>query len=345
MRNKSLLIFSIFSLTVLCASFRATFAKAPDTPKILFTSQRDGNSEIYIMNADGSGQTNLTRHRAADFNPVWSPTGEQILFVSNRNKTEDLYLMDADGRNVQQLFLKTLRRQHPTWSPDGRKIAYYRVDVLQGEIAVYVASINGEREEYVANGMDPMWAPGTSDIVFVSSDVLIPLNDRFKGIELGMTQIQIVNPKTRVAREFTLPGFPFVFDPAWSPDGTKIAFSGIDTNAIPAHLLLKEDHNLFDEEALYLMNRDGMGVQLIVEADGANPSNPTWGPSGDALIYQRRVGEEVQLFKVTLADAISEQLTHVGSNRDADWFDPAHALPVSPQPKLLSTTWAEMKKR
>ena len=53
------------------------FAKAPTTPKILFTSTRDGNREVYMMNPDGSEQVNLTQHRAADLETVWSPTGEQ----------------------------------------------------------------------------------------------------------------------------------------------------------------------------------------------------------------------------------------------------------------------------
>jgi len=73
-------------------------AQAPITAKIAFTSNREGNSEIYIMNPDGSEPVNLTRHRANDFSPTRSPTGEQILFVSDRGKTSDLYLMDADGR-------------------------------------------------------------------------------------------------------------------------------------------------------------------------------------------------------------------------------------------------------
>ena len=82
----------------------SVWAKAPVTAKIAFASNRDGNSEIYIMNPDGSQQVNLTQHPAADFDPAWSPTGEQILFNSNRDGQWDLYLMDADGKNVQKVF-------------------------------------------------------------------------------------------------------------------------------------------------------------------------------------------------------------------------------------------------
>ncbi len=343
MRDKGLFMLSVFTIAVLYANVPSVFAAAPTTPKIVFTSNRDGNAEIYVMNPDGSGQVNLTHHRAADFDPVWSPSGEQILFVSDRNKTLDLYLMDADGRNVRQLFLKTLRRQHPTWSPNGKKIAYTHVDVLRGDVGIYVTSINDRVEKRIASGMSPMWAPDTSEIAYIYSDLFIPLNDGFGGIELQKTNIQIVDSRTHAKKELALPDFPFVFNPAWSPDSTKIAFSGIDISAIPLPVLLQDDHNIFDEKAIYLMNRDGTAVKQIIEADGENPSDPTWSPSGDALVYQRQVGKDTQLFKVTLANNISEQITHNGSNTGADWFDPA-ALSVSPQPKFLTTMWSQLKK-
>lgn len=73
-------------------------AQVPARDKIVFVSNRDGNSEIYIMNSDSSGQLNLTQHRENDYSPVWSPTGKQILFASERaGKVSDLYVMDADG--------------------------------------------------------------------------------------------------------------------------------------------------------------------------------------------------------------------------------------------------------
>ncbi len=204
--------FFLLNLILLCGNICSIFAKTPNTPKILFTSTRDGNPEIYVMNPDGTGQVNLTRHRAADFDPVWSPTGEHILFVSDRNKTTDLYLMDADGGNLRKLFIKTVRRQRPTWAPNGNQIAYYRVNPRRGEMDIYIGSMNGTVETGVASGITPAWAPDNSEIAFVSSDLFIPQNDIFKGIVLGETRIQFVNPKTHVGKKLMLPGFPWVFD-------------------------------------------------------------------------------------------------------------------------------------
>ena len=97
---RMVLIFCMIILQLMCGAVCRVLAKAPTTPKILFTSTRDGNREVYMMNPDGSEQVNLTQHRADDLGAVWSPTGEQILFVSDRQGTRvwDLYLMDADGQ-------------------------------------------------------------------------------------------------------------------------------------------------------------------------------------------------------------------------------------------------------
>src|SRR5687767_3392148 len=61
---------------------------------IAFQSNRDGNNEIYVMNGDGSGLTNLTDNPADDFGPVWSPDGKKIIFSSNRDGNYDIYVMN-----------------------------------------------------------------------------------------------------------------------------------------------------------------------------------------------------------------------------------------------------------
>ena len=107
-------------------SITSTWAQTPKTSKIVFTSTRDGNAEIYTMNVNGSKAKNLTQHDARDEAPVWSPTGEHIAFHSNRHGLRDLYIMDADGRNVRKLFKDLVYREFPTCSPDGKMLAYHR---------------------------------------------------------------------------------------------------------------------------------------------------------------------------------------------------------------------------
>ena len=78
-------------------------AWSPDGRKLAFVSDRDGNSEVYVMNANGSGQRNLTRNPAFDADPAWSPDGRKIAFVSNRDGSYGVYVMNADGSGQRRL--------------------------------------------------------------------------------------------------------------------------------------------------------------------------------------------------------------------------------------------------
>jgi len=68
---------------------------SPDGKKIAFTTNRDGNYEIYLMNNDGTGLTNLSKHAAQDTSPTWSPDGKKIAFVSTRDGGSDVYVMEV----------------------------------------------------------------------------------------------------------------------------------------------------------------------------------------------------------------------------------------------------------
>ncbi len=70
-------LLSIFSLIFFCSSLCNVLAQAPQTPKIVFSLIDSGNSEIYLMNPDGTEQVRLTHNKAFDVSPMWSPTGEQ----------------------------------------------------------------------------------------------------------------------------------------------------------------------------------------------------------------------------------------------------------------------------
>ena len=95
--------------------------------KIAFTSTRDGNLEIYVMDGDGRNQRRVTVHPRVDEYPAWSPDGKKIAFVSNRNNInkdhKQIWVIDADGKNPIRL-TDGLVDTYPDWSPDGTKIVY-----------------------------------------------------------------------------------------------------------------------------------------------------------------------------------------------------------------------------
>ena len=166
-----LVLFLLKVLLVLNTNVYSVFAKAPTTPKILFTSARDGNREVYIMNPDGSEQMRLTQHPANDLKAVWSPTGEQILFVSDRDGKRDLYLMNPDGSNIRRVFKNELKRNftyrdYPTWSPDGKQIAYTHINWDKDIYAIHIANSAEQEENFLANGLHSAWAPDGAEIAY-----------------------------------------------------------------------------------------------------------------------------------------------------------------------------------
>ena len=109
MRQKCFLLFFLLSVVALEIGIDEVWAGAPTSAKIAYSSWRDGNMDIFLMNPDGSEEVRLTHHLARDGGPKWSPSGEQILFSSDRDGAPgdwDLYLMDADGSSVQRVFKK-----------------------------------------------------------------------------------------------------------------------------------------------------------------------------------------------------------------------------------------------
>ena len=104
-------------------SLSNVWAQAPRKAQIVFSSDRDGDDEVYVMDIDGKNPRNLTNHPGSDYSPVWSPDGRRIAFLSLRKKEDGLYVMDADGKN-QHYLAHMHQHGHAAWSPDGKQIAF-----------------------------------------------------------------------------------------------------------------------------------------------------------------------------------------------------------------------------
>jgi TolB protein len=144
-------------------------AWSPNGQMIAFVSVRDGNSEVYVMNANGSGQRNLTRNAAEDLLPAWSPDGRSIALVSNRDGRFDIYVMGADGRGPPRRVTNGAPQINSTlsWAPDGRRIAFE--GRARANSNVYVANVDGSGLRNLTRGFgqQPQWSPDGRLIAFV----------------------------------------------------------------------------------------------------------------------------------------------------------------------------------
>ena len=130
--------------------------------KIAFTSERDGNDEIYVMNADGSGVERLTNNPAVDGFPAFSADGTKIAFSSYRNGgNQDIFVMNANGSGPVNLTNNPALDQHPAFSPDGTRIAF--MSDRDGNWETYAMNADGTGQTNLTNypGYDyaPDWQP------------------------------------------------------------------------------------------------------------------------------------------------------------------------------------------
>ncbi len=335
------LILSITILTLVCGGVYPVFAEAPTTPKILFTSSRDGNSDIYMMNPDGSEQVNLTQHPASDLGAVWSPTGDKILFVSDRQGTRvrDLYLMDPDGSNVRRVFKKKAKgaRSNPAWSTDGKQFAYSYTDWDRFEFGLYLGTFGEEDAELLPYGNSPEWSPNGTEIAY---SIPHQFGSRLTFMDVRTRKLEQPLPDKALRRQS---------GPSWSAAGDRLAITG---NRHPLPVILdRELHNAWaDKYTVFIVNRDGTGLQQLVEEAGPGAGVSALSPDGSEVLYTQEINGHYQVFKIDINTGIRTQLTHIAgpfrrTNSGGDWFDPAYALPVSPKPELLTTTWGEQKKK
>ena len=112
---------------------------SPDGRLIAFTSRRDKDYEIYVMNPDGNEPKRLTKSPGLDINAVFSPDSKQIAFTSNRDGNYEIYVMNADGANVRRVTNNSERDDFPCWSPDGKHL--YFVGERNGKFDIYKTEV------------------------------------------------------------------------------------------------------------------------------------------------------------------------------------------------------------
>jgi Tol biopolymer transport system component len=278
-------------------------AFSPDGTKIVFSvavpDHFDGGflinqNDLYVMKADGTGRTALltataSSQTAGDWQPVGSPPPPapdlpgKIAFATNRDNINnnydyeewEIYVMNPDGSSQRRRTINGVGDGSPSWSPDGTKIAFGRDDPEGG---IWTMNADGSGETRLTSGWDkdPTWSPDGKKIAFT----------RYPA-ECCSSRIWIVNSDG--TGEAPLPNLPdpssgccsaYAAYPAWSPDGTKIAFaSSVD-----------EHGNATDKWQIYTVNPDGTGLQNlsnVYQVEGESDGAPAWSQDGKAIAFTR----------------------------------------------------------
>jgi hypothetical protein len=230
-------------------------AWSPDGRKIAFDSNREFSSgrewdHIFVMNADGSGQAQLTSGEFHDGGPAWSPGGGKIAFSSNRSGRPEIHVMNPDGSGVTQL--TNMFARSPSWSPDGTRIVFsglWLPEAPTSDIIVMNADGSEVTQLTTSGGRNPAWSPDGAKIAFAS------------GRDGISSHIYVMNPDGSGVTQLTFGSQPD-YHPAWSPDGNKIAFVSSRTGT----------------ERLYMMNPDGTEQVPLTRGGSYGTGTPAWRP-------------------------------------------------------------------
>ncbi len=257
--------------------------------RIAFHSEKTGDFEIWVMNADGSDAHPLTTAPGRDIEPAWSPDGTKIVFASARDDPENLqlYIMNADGSDQHRLFeeVRPWDNWTPAWSPDGTRIAFQvNRDVRVNGFDVYVVNADGTDERLLAGGpgdqYHPSWSPDGKKVVYVN-----------RGMD--DSEIWVVNADGSDAHPITDNDSNEAY-PRWSPDGEWILFQ-TDRDAV---------------WRLYRMRPDGSDVEMVSIPGLGQDVMGTWSPDGKFIAFSsNRANHDWELYIMPVGGNSFKRLT------------------------------------
>ncbi|MFN8490887.1 MAG: hypothetical protein U0350_25060 [Caldilineaceae bacterium] len=265
-----------------------------DKGRVIFTSERDDNFEIYAMNANGSAPMRLTNNTSIDSVPHWSPDGTKIAFHSNRDGNYEIYVMNADGSGQTRLTTDSHDDAYPTWSPDGQQIAFSS-NRIGGLSQIWVMQADGTGQKILTSGgntrFEPEWSPDSTKIIYAHytgrSWDIYQINADGSG-ETDLSNLDLTDET----------------NPKWSPDGSKIVFESSPSGFVPQ---------------VYVMNADGSAMQGLTTGD-ANYA-PTWSPDGKRIMFTSNRDGNSELYVMNADGSDQTRLTdNSATDSSADWI-------------------------
>lgn len=275
----------LFSAAILGANLIGSLLRGDE---IAFAHVLPQDADIYALDLDRGLQIKLTQHPARDWWPVWSPDGQRLAFLSTRGGSDGLYVMDASGRNVRHVPLPPARQpnwyRYPVWMPDAQRIAVQRV----GGNATETLIVNVDDPQQVERLPDAAH-DSSSQMAFSARDGQMI----FASARSGDSDIYILDAEGMIAGQIERRGWDEW--PAWSPDGSRIAFQaylGNNWEIMLVELSPTGAHTLTN-----LSQYRGLDVQ------------PAWSPDGSRIAFISARSMFRQVFVVDAAGGAVKRLT------------------------------------
>lgn len=229
---------------------------------VLFSSEQDGNQEIYKLDVVSKKTTNITQSRSDDGYPRVSLDGTSVAFASNRDGFWDIYLMDSAGIGQRSLSRNRDGNGYMDWSPNGESLVFASTRNAQSKNDLYIIRRDGTGLRRLTNhpseDVHPAWSPDGKSIAFGSE-------------RDGNRQIYVMNSDgTMVNRLMTNRWYDDY--PAWSRDGAKILFSS------------DRDSHSSSKLDIYVCSRNGSNIQRLT-SDPGDDRHPSWSPDGTQIIF------------------------------------------------------------
>ena len=236
----------------------ADWGDSPPPGKIVYVCYVNQIDQICLMNADGSGQVQLTNAEATSFYPSLSPDGQEIVFSSSRDGSFEIYSMKIDGSGLTQLTDNIGSLYAPEISPDGSQIVF--TNQRKGRQALWLMNRDGGNPHELTPGPlddgDPSWSDDGTMLAFASARTGV--NQLFTMHSDGGNVFQVTNLPDMGGRN------------DWSPDGSKLVFyAGPRTP--------------YYNRNIFIINSNGTGLQQLTTA-GDN-LGPTFSPDGKWVAF------------------------------------------------------------
>lgn len=280
------------------------------------------DTQIWVVNADGTGETQLTFIGRNTF-PRWSPDGKWIVFVSDRSGNAEIFKMKADGSHQIRLTNNPAYDQEPCWSPDGKKIAFTsnRVYGIAGTGAIFIMNADGSNvKQLTTDGVSYnacSWSPDGTKIAACAE--CFQNSGQTDNTGYNIRVINIVHGKCGTITQLTNTK-GCTTRPCWSPDGTKIVFSSARDSdwTLDGVGCCQPGFRVH----IYVMNADGSGqhTPLTYGIESVVDFGPCWSPDGMKIAFERGIDFGGHYICIMDQDGTLTQITDGnGFDRFPDW--------------------------